>query len=141
MTFPTLKGLHHFAWQCRNVEETVNFYEGILGLPLVHTIKADYVPSTGKYAPYTHIFFQMKDKSCIAFFDLGNGLSTRTDTDDWVVHFAMEVDNEQELLDAKKHLEDNDVKVIGPTDHGFIRSIYFFDPNHLRLEITYNTGD
>ena len=63
-----IKRLHHFAWKCVDVQETINFYEGILGLPHVHTIKKDYVPSTGEYAPYEHIFFQMPDKSNIAFF-------------------------------------------------------------------------
>ena len=139
MTFPSLNGLHHFAWKCRDVEETIDFYEGILGLPHVHTIEKDFVPSTGEYAPYKHIFFAMKDGSFIAFFDLGDNLGAKTNTDEWVVHFAMAVNNEQELLEAKNHLEANGIGVIGPTDHGFIRSIYFFDPNGLRLEITYNT--
>ena len=53
-----LNNLHHFAWKCANVDETIAFYEGILGLPYVHTIEKDHVPSTGQYAPYKHIFFQ-----------------------------------------------------------------------------------
>ena len=67
---PPLNKLNHFAWRCRDAEETRHFYEDILGLPLVHTIEADRVPSTGEYAPYFHLFFQMTDGSCIAFFDL-----------------------------------------------------------------------
>jgi len=134
--FPELQRLHHFAWKCRDAEETIDFYEEILGLPLIHTIELDYVPSTGEYAPYKHIFFQMKDGSCIAFFDMGDNKGTSTDTDEWIVHFAIKVDNEQELLDAKAILENNGVGVIGPTDHGFIKSIYFFDPNGLRLELS-----
>lgn len=139
MTFPTLNGLHHFTWKCRDVEETIDFYEGILGLSHVLTIEKDYVPSTDEYAQYNHIFFAMKDGSLISFFDLGDNLGAKTNTDEWVVHFAMAVNNEQDLLEAKNHLEVNGIGVIGPTDHGFIRSIYFFDPNGLRLEITYNT--
>lgn len=138
--FPKLQRLHHFAWKCRDAEETIDFYEGILGLSLVHTIESDFVPSTGEFAPYKHIFFAMEDGSSIAFFDLGDGLGTKTDTDEWVVHFAMMVNNEDELVVAKEHLIANGIGVIGPTDHGFIRSIYFFDPNGLRLEITYDTG-
>ncbi len=131
-----LKGLHHFAWKCRDAEETINFYEDILGLPLTHTIKNDYVPSTGEFAPYVHIFFEMADGSSIAFFELGDNKGIKTDADDWVVHFAMEVDTEDELVEWKDHLEKNGIGVIGPADHGFIKSIYFFDPNNLRLEIT-----
>ena len=83
----------------------------------------------------------MEDGSSIAFFDLGDGLGAKTDTDEWVIHFAMKVANEEELVAAKEHLETNGIGVIGPTDHGFIQSIYFFDPNGLRLEITYDTGE
>ena len=135
-----LQRLHHFAWKWRDIDETTAFYTGILGLPVTHIIKEDYVPSTGEYAPYTHIFFTMLDGSSIAFFDLNDGKATETTCDPWVVHFAFKVQNEKELLLAKTKLEQNNVDVIGPTDHGFIRSIYFFDPNNLRLEITYNTG-
>jgi len=138
--FPKLNRLHHFAWKCRDTEETIDFYEGILGLPLVHTIESDFVPSTGEFAPYKHIFFELQDKSCIAFFDIGDGSGVKTNTDEWIIHFAMQVNDETELLQAKNHLIANGIGVIGPTDHGFIKSIYFFDPNGLRLEITYNTN-
>ena len=86
-----LQRLHHFAWKCKDADETIEFYTKVLGLPHVHTIEKDLVPSTGAYAPYKHIFFQMPDKSCIAFFDLGDGEATTTDCDDWVVHFAFDV--------------------------------------------------
>ena len=53
-----LQQLHHFAWKCRDADETIEFYTNVLGLPHVHTIAKDHVPSTGAYAPYKHIFFQ-----------------------------------------------------------------------------------
>ena len=135
---PAINKLNHFAWHCKDGEETRHFYEDILGLPLVHTIEADRVPSTGEHAPYFHLFFQMTDGSCIAFFDLadGKGYSPHPDNRKWVNHFAMEVATYEDVLAAKARLEEAGVDVIGPTDHGFIRSIYFFDPNDLRLEIT-----
>lgn len=135
---PPIARLNHFAWRCRDAEETRHFYEDILGLPLVHTIEADNVPSTGEHAPYFHLFFQMADGSCIAFFDLadGRGYTPHPDNPRWVNHFAMEVASYDDVLSAKARLEEAGVEVIGPTDHGFIRSIYFFDPNDLRLEIT-----
>ncbi|MEQ9814612.1 MAG: VOC family protein [Azospirillaceae bacterium] len=138
---PSADRLHHFAWRCRDAEETRHFYEDVLGLPLAHVIKADKVPSTGEETPYVHIFFRMKDGSYIAFFDLGDGKISTPDpgTPSWVNHFAMEVESEDDLLAAKRRLEADGVAVIGPTDHGFVRSIYFFDPNGLRLEFTYRT--
>ena len=134
-----LRQLHHFAWKCRDADETIEFYTNVLGLPHVHTIEKDHVPSTGAYAPYKHIFFQMPDKSCIAFFDLGDGKATTTDCDDWVVHFAFDVDLEEDVDMWHTLLTDKGIDVIGPTNHdNWIYSIYFFDPNNLRLEITCN---
>lgn len=133
-----VQGLHHFAWRCRDAEETRQFYEDLLGLPLVHVIKADRVPSTGEHCPYVHIFFQMKDGSYIAFFDLGDGLAAEPspNTPAWVNHLALRVDSRSDLEKARARLEEAGVKVIGITDHGFVQSIYFFDPNGIRLELT-----
>ncbi|MDF2114538.1 VOC family protein [Roseiarcaceae bacterium H3SJ34-1] len=139
---PAINRLHHFAWRCRDAEETRQFYEDVLGLPLVHVIEADTVPSTGEHSPYVHLFFRMADGSNIAFFDLGNGESPAPspNTPGWVIHFAMEVNSETDLLTARQRLEQHGVSVIGVTDHGFVRSIYFFDPNGLRLELTVRTS-
>lgn len=141
--FVPIRGLHHFAWRCRDCEETRHFYEDLLGLPLVHVIQADHVPSTGEYCPYVHIFFQMRDGSYIAFFDLGDDqvAAPSPNTPAWVNHLALRVDSEAELRQAKARLEAAGVEVLGVTDHHIIRSIYFFDPNGIRLELTTPTVD
>ncbi len=133
-----IRGLHHFAWRCRDTEETRRFYEDLLGLPLVHVIRADHVPSTGEYCPYVHIFFRMGDGSHIAFFDLGDDTAAEPspNTPAWVNHLALRVDSVADLEAAKARLEAAGVAVIGTTDHHIIRSIYFFDPNGIRLELT-----
>jgi catechol 2,3-dioxygenase-like lactoylglutathione lyase family enzyme len=142
MSFTAIHGLHHFAWRCRDAEETRRFYEDLLGLPLVHVIRADHVPSTGEYCPYVHIFFRMHDGSCVAFFDLGDGQAAlpSPNTPAWVNHLALRVSGEPELLRAKAALLAAGVEVIGPTDHKFVKSIYFFDPNGIRLELTTATA-
>lgn len=131
-------GLHHYAYRCRNAEETRSFYEDLLGLPLAHVIKADSVPSTGAADPYVHLFFEFGDGSYIAFFDLGDETACTPDpgTPSWVNHFAMQVDTLAEVEAWKKRIEDAGIEVVGITDHGFVKSIYFFDPNGVRLEIT-----
>jgi catechol 2,3-dioxygenase-like lactoylglutathione lyase family enzyme len=133
-----VQGLHHFAWRCRDAEETRRFYEDLLGLPLVHLIKLDHVPSTGEFCPYVHIFFQLGDGSYIAFFDLGddNAALPSPNTPAWVNHIAFEVPSRAVLEGAKARLEAAGVEVVGITDHHFIHSIYFFDPNGIRLELT-----
>jgi glyoxylase I family protein len=133
-----IKGLHHYAYRCRDAEETRHFYEDILGLPLTHVIRMDHVPSTGEHCPYVHVFFQMGDGSYIAFFDLGDDVKPdpSPNTPSWVNHLALEMATEDELVAAKKRLEDAGVQVLGITDHHIIHSIYFFDPNGIRLELT-----
>ncbi|MEX3240581.1 VOC family protein [Serratia quinivorans] len=134
-----IRRLHHFAWRCRDAEETRHFYEDILGLPLVHVIKNDHVPSTGEYCPYVHIFFRMKDDSHIAFFDLGDGIAAQPspNTPEWVNHIALKVDNRADLDSMHQRLLAQGIEVIGVTDHdSYIESIYFFDPNGFRLELT-----
>jgi len=135
----TVKGLHHVAWRCRDAEETRAFYEDVLGLPLAHVIKADHVPSTGEYCPYVHIFFELADGSFIAFFDLGDDEASvpSPNTPAWVQHISFEVPSEAELLAAKTRLQEGGVEVLGVTDHHFIQSIYFFDPNGIRLELSW----
>ncbi|MFM0207989.1 VOC family protein [Paraburkholderia sediminicola] len=137
-----IHGLHHFAWRCRDAEETRRFYEDILGLPLVHLVQADNVPSTGEYCPYVHIFFRLRDGSHLAFFDLGDDTiaAPSPNTPGWVNHLALQVDDEAALKDAKARLEAAGIDVIGVVDHHFIRSIYFHDPNGIRLELTTHVG-
>jgi catechol 2,3-dioxygenase-like lactoylglutathione lyase family enzyme len=134
----SIQGLHHFAWRCRDAEETRHFYEDILGLPLAHVIREDYVPSTGEFCPYTHIFFEMADGSFVAFFDLGDGQAAipSANTPSWVNHIALRVPNQDALHAARVRLEEAGIEVVGITDHGIIRSIYFFDPNGFRVELT-----
>ena len=138
---PPLKGLYHYAHPCRDAEETRHFYEDILGLPLVNCMVADRVPSTGEEWHYAHLFFEMGDGSYIAFFDLGkNELPAPSpNTPDWVQHFAIEANSVDDVLAMRRRLEEAGVKVTKLTDHGFIKSIYFFDPNGLRLEVTART--
>lgn len=132
-----IHGLHHFAYRCRDAEETRHFYEDILGLPLFHYIRKDIVPSTGEYCPYVHIFFRMTDGSCMAFFDLGDDVAPAPsgNTPAWVNHIALRVDTVGQLEAMKERLEANGVEVLGVTDHRIFKSIYFFDPNGIRLEL------
>lgn len=135
--------LHHYAYRARDAEETRHFYEDILGLPLYHIIQSDYVPSTGEYCPYTHFFFRLQDGSFIAFFDLGDDQASEPspNTPKWVNHISFRVDSIQALEAMKARLEAHGVEVLGITDHHIFHSIYFFDPNGVRLELTAQLAD
>ncbi len=130
--------LHHFAYRCRDAEETRQFYEDVLGLPLVHVVKESTVPSTGEKTPFVHLFFELKDGSCIAFFDLGDNVkpAPSPNTPAWVNHLALKVPSVKDVEIMKARLEAHGINVVGLTDHGFVKSIYFFDPNGIRLEFT-----
>ena len=130
-----IKGLHHNAYRCRDSEETRKFYEDFLGLPLVHTLKIEETKtgrSTG--AGVLHTFFQLDDGSCLAFFEAPGMPFEFKHQHDFDLHIALEV--EPDTLDsmlAKGKAEGREVR--GVSDHGFIRSIYFRDPNGYVIEL------
>ena len=140
---PPIQQRHHYAYRAKDAEETRHFYEDILGLPLYHIIQSDHVPSTGEYCPYTHFFFRLQDGSFIAFFDLGDDEAAlpSPNTPLWVNHISFRVDSQQALQDMKARLETYGIEVIGITDHHIFHSIYFFDPNGVRLELTAQLAD
>lgn len=133
-----IQQLHHYAYRARDAEETRHFYEDILGLPLYHIIQSDHVPSTGEYCPYTHFFFRLQDGSFIAFFDLGDDEAAlpSPNTPAWVNHVAFRVDSVEQLEAMRARLQAHGVEVLGVTDHHVFKSIYFFDPNGVRLELS-----
>ncbi len=138
-----IQQLHHYAYRAKDAEETRHFYEDILGLPLYHIIQSDHVPSTGEYCPYTHFFFRLRDGSFIAFFDLGDDVAAlpSPNTPAWVNHISFRVDTVADLEAMKARLEAENIEVLGVTDHHVFKSIYFFDPNGIRLELTAQLAD
>jgi glyoxylase I family protein len=135
--------LHHYAYRARDAEETRSFYEDVLGLPMYHIIQSDIVPSTGEFCPYTHFFFRLQDGSFIAFFDLGDDIAAEPspNTPKWVNHISFRVNTVADLEAMKARLEAAGVDVLGVTDHHIFKSIYFFDPNGIRLEFTAQLAD
>lgn len=131
-----IKGLHHNAYRCRDSEETRHFYEDFLGLPLVHTLKIEETKTGRKTGSgVLHTFYQLDDGSCLAFFDAPDMPFQFKDQHDFDLHIALEV--EPEVLDrmlAKGKAEGREVR--GVSDHHFIRSIYFRDPNGYVIELT-----
>jgi catechol 2,3-dioxygenase-like lactoylglutathione lyase family enzyme len=141
VNFVPVTGLNHAAYRCRDAEETRHFYEDILGLPLTHVVRGDVV-STGEQGAFAHLFFEMTDGGCIAFFDLGDNVAAEPspNTPLWVNHIAFNVESEAHVDKAKARLQAAGVDVLGPKLHdGQFRSIYFFDPNGIRLELTVTT--
>jgi len=134
--------IHHVAYRCRDVKETVQWYQRVLGMTYTTAFAEDHVPSTGAPDPYMHVFLDCGGGNVLAFFELPNQPEMGRDphTPAWVQHIAFEVPDMDALLAAKTHIEAEGIEVLGPTHHGIFKSIYFFDPNGHRIELACNIG-
>lgn len=138
MTTALLRGIHHSAYRCRDAEETRAFYEDVLGLPLAAALEEEREPGSGRKNPFVHIFFKLGDGNYIAFFDAPSSASpTSFDlVHGFDRHVAFEAADETALQGWQDKLNAAGVPCFGPIDHGFVKSVYFSDPNGLPLEIT-----
>lgn len=135
-----IKGLHHAAYRCRNSEQTRQFYEDFLELPLVEAFPIN-TTKTGRKANVLHTFYQMANGGCIAFFEAPDEPFDFVEQHDFDLHIALEV-NRSTLDRMLEKGKTRNMEVRGPSDHGFILSIYFRDPNGYVVELTTpTTGD
>jgi catechol 2,3-dioxygenase-like lactoylglutathione lyase family enzyme len=129
-----IKGLHHAAYRCRDSEETRRFYEGFLGLPLVNAFEISETKS-GRATRTLHSFYGMDDGSCLAFFEAPDMTFAWKPQHDYDLHIAVEVAREDlDVMLAKGRAAGLEVR--GISDHQFIDSIYFRDPNGYVIELT-----
>lgn len=129
-----IKGLHHAAYRCRNSEATRLFYEDFLELPLVEAFPIG-TTATGREARVLHTFYQMANGGCIAFFEATDQPFEFVEQHDFDLHIALEVaPSTLDRMLAKGKAQGMAVR--GPSDHGFITSIYFRDPNGYVVELT-----
>ncbi|MEL6300137.1 MAG: VOC family protein [Pseudomonadota bacterium] len=137
-----LKRIHHVAYRCRDAKETVEFYQRVLNMKFVLAIAENEVPSTKEPDPYMHVFLDAGMGNVLAFFELPTqpDMDRDRNTPEWVQHIAFEVADVDALLAAKASVEAEGIDVLGPTNHGIFKSIYFFDPNGHRLELAANTA-
>jgi catechol 2,3-dioxygenase-like lactoylglutathione lyase family enzyme len=130
---------HHLAYVTYDSEATVDFYTRVMKMPLVNAVMDDKIPSTGEPFPYIHIFFRMGDGATLAFFEVPGiprlPLFADHPVHQSLNHIALEVDGLEELEAWYQWLRQCGVDVIR-TDHGIIESLYFRDPNGIRLELT-----
>jgi len=133
-------GLNHVAYVTRDTAATRKFYTENLGMKLVGSALDEKVGSTGDAGRFLHTFFQLGDGSCVAFFEIEGVDADHHDIPlpRWAPHLALSVGSRAELDSAHKRLQDAGIEVIGVVEHeGIWSSIYFFDPNGVRLELTH----
>ena len=129
-----IKGLHHNAYRCRDSEETRRFYEDFLGLRLAGALKID-TTKTGRDTDVLHTFFELGDGSFLAFFEAPDRPFEFKDQHDFDLHIALEVDRDT-LADMLRRGREQGMETRGVSDHKFIESIYFRDPNGYVIELT-----
>lgn len=135
-----LSSFNHVAFMCYNSAETTEFYTKVMGLRLVQTFVNDLVPSTREYNPHCHIFFELDDGSCIAFFEAPLLRDVKVDEriGSWIQHVAIQLNSVEDFERARARLDEHGVEYLGPMIHKEgQRSLYFFDPNGLRIEFIY----
>jgi glyoxylase I family protein len=124
----TARGVHHLALICDDVEKTIQFYQGVLGFPLIELME------NRDYRGSTHFFFDIGHDNLLAFFDFpGLGLKPGVESIGSVQHIAISVEPAHyERL--QQRLEQEGIPYLGP-DRGAIHSMYFKDPNGIQIEL------
>lgn len=131
---PTYTGINHLAMVTGDMDRTIRFWRDLLGMRLVAGLG-------GK--GYRHYFFEISDKDMIAFFEWpdvqpipekDHGLPVKAPFA--FDHVAFGVDDDDGLWDLKERLTAAGFWVSEVIDHGFIHSIYTFDPNNIPIEFS-----
>jgi catechol 2,3-dioxygenase-like lactoylglutathione lyase family enzyme len=130
------RGINHLAMVTPDMDTTVRFYHGVLGMRLVGTIGV---------GPMRHYFFEMGQGTTIAFFEWdGADIETYAkpagippDFPAQFDHISFDLPDADALVQLQERLRRHDVEVTDEVDHGFLRSIYFTDPHGVALEATY----
>jgi catechol 2,3-dioxygenase-like lactoylglutathione lyase family enzyme len=129
-----IRKLHHNAYRCRDSEQTRQFYEEFLGLRLAGTLEIKETKS-GRRTDTLHTFYELDDGSYLAFFEAPDMAFDFKHQHDYDLHIALEV-AEPALEQMMEKGKARGIETRGISDHGFIRSIYFRDPNGYVIELT-----
>jgi glyoxylase I family protein len=122
------RGIHHLALICSDVEQTIRFYQGLLGFPLVELVE------NRDYAGSSHFFFDLGNQTLLGFFDFpGLGLKPGVEAIGGVQHIAISTPRDR-WEEIRGRLEAAGVKYAGP-DQGIEESMYFKDPDGIQIEI------
>jgi catechol 2,3-dioxygenase-like lactoylglutathione lyase family enzyme len=134
------RGINHLALITDDMDATVRFYDGVLGAPLIATIGNEH---------FRHYFFRIGPSNSVAFFEYAHSSAVPFAKPAGVPdaraaqfdHLSFNVADEAALGALARRLKEADCEVTDVVDHGFIRSIYFTDPNGIALEASYWVHD
>ena len=127
-------GINHLAMATADMDATIRFWRDLLGLRLV----------AGLGRPgYRHYFLEISPTDMLAFFEWP-GVEPIAPKDHGVPvkgpfafdHLSIGVRDRNDLWDVKDRLEAAGFWVSEVIDHGFIFSVYSFDPNNIAIEFS-----
>jgi len=131
MTKIQTQGMHHITFVGSNREATIDFYQGVLGMPLVFEQPNLDVPEE------THLYFDMGDGRLLTFFVRPTRRNDPTPNPQGIGnlhHLAFNV-SRATYTQVAERLKELGIENTGPIDRGFMDSIYFRDPNGQLLEM------
>jgi catechol 2,3-dioxygenase-like lactoylglutathione lyase family enzyme len=136
---PRWRGINHLAMVTPDMDATVRFYHGVLGMRLVTTVMA---------GPMRHYFFEIAPGNTIAFFEVrdaevfakpaGIPDTRRAAQFD---HLSFNLPDEEALHHLQARLKAHGCEVTDVVDHGVVRSVYFTDNNGIALEASWWVTD
>ena len=135
---PRWRGVNHLALVTPDMDATVRFYHGVLGMRLVATLQA---------GPMRHYFFEIGPGNTVAFFEVARaepfqiaaGIPDRRKSQ--FDHLSFNLPDEDALIALQRRLEAAGCEVTPIVDHDIVRSIYFNDPHGIALEASWWAGD
>lgn len=131
---PDWRGVSHLALVTDDMDATVRFYAGVLGMPLVMTLMA---------GPMRHYFFEMAPGNTVAFFEIAGvetfakGAGTPVDFPFQLDHLSFNVPDEDALRLLQQRLKAAGSEVTEIVDHDQMKSVYFTDNNGIALEASH----
>ncbi|MFC1836548.1 VOC family protein [Thermodesulfobacteriota bacterium] len=130
-------GINHLAMATGDMDKTIRYWRDLLGMRLVAGLG---------HPGYRHYFFEISETDLIAFFEWPH-VEPIAEKDHGAPvmgplafdHVSFGVETKDDLWELKDKLDAAGFWVSEVVDHGFILSIYSFDPNNIPVEFSYST--
>jgi glyoxalase family protein len=125
------QGVHHITLVGADRQTSIDFWEGVLGMPFVFE-----QPNLDKPAE-SHLYFDPGDGRLITIFTNEDRLAdpARTPTDPGCVHHLAFALSQATFAQTVERLDERGIEHSGVKDRGFMDSIYFTDPLGLLIEL------
>ncbi len=132
-------GINHLAMVTADMDATIRFWRDLLGMRMVVGLG---------HPGYRHYFFEISAQDMIAFFEWPEARPIAEKDHGAPVrgpvafdHISFGVASRDSLWELRDRLETNGFWVSEVIDHGFILSVYSFDPNNIPIEFSYSVPE